>query len=315
MFLLGCKGPVVSIDFLDDVWYNGSMEIESWLKEAKKQVAGLDAELIALDCFAPKGADRSWLVSNNVVKITTEMQQKAQAMIKRRGKGEPLAYILRKKEFYGRDFLVDQRVLVPRPETESLIEIVKALNLPRQPRFLEVGTGSGCLAITLALEFPQSYVLASDISAKALEVATENDLRHEGRVDFVQSNLLSEIQFETGGEYFDVLVANLPYVSHNWQWVKVDNLRFEPKSAIYARGKDGLALYRRFFAELNERERLGELWANYVVVEADPCQHLALVEIGEKSGLKLQKIEGFGLLFENLNKLVDVEAWLAEANY
>lgn len=290
------------------------MEIEFWLLGAKKQIDSLDAELIALDVFAPTNADRSWLMTHNVVKITTKLQQRADAMVKRRKNGEPLAYILRRKEFYGREFLVDRRVLIPRPETEELIELIKGLDLPKQPRFLEVGTGSGCIAITLALEFPQSYVLAGDISVRALAVAAQNDLRHEGRVDFVQSNLLSDIEFDMGGERFDVIIANLPYVSRSWDWIDEKNLGFEPRSAIFARGSNGLALYQRFFSELEEREKLGELRADYVVVEADPCQHYALSEVGEKHGFMLKKDAGFGMLFKNATELVDIEAWLAEAD-
>lgn len=96
------------------------------------------------------------------------------------------------------------------------------------------------------MEFPQSYVLAGDISVRALAVAAQNDLRHEGRVDFVQSNLLSDIEFDVGGERFDVIIANLPYVSRSWDWIDEKNLGFEPRSAIFARGSNGLALYQRF---------------------------------------------------------------------
>lgn len=284
------------------------MDIKSWLREAKKRIDGLDAELIALRVFAPKtkvnsreplGADRSWLVAHDVVKITTEMRQKADGMVRRRARGEPLAYILGEKEFYGRKFLVNEWVLIPRPETEELIELIKELPLPKRPEILEIGTGSGCVAITLALEFPQSYVLASDVSVKALETAEKNDLLHEGRVDLFQSNLLCELGEELRGEHFDVVVANLPYVSREWKWVKPENLRFEPRSALYARGENGLSFYRRMFKELRELQDKDVLWVDYVVVEADPCQHDELIALARKFALIFVKKRGYGLVFED----------------
>ncbi len=275
------------------------MTIDDWLKVTKKKIDSLDADLIALQVFAPEGADRSWLVANDVVKITTDMQKVADGMAERRFEGEPLAYILGEKEFYGRKFEVGKGVLIPRPETENLIELIKGLKLPKRAQFLEVGTGSGCIAVTLALEFPQSYVLASDISLKALAIAERNDLLHEGRVDFVQSNLLADMDFVDSGEHFDVVVANLPYVSKSWRWVDMDNLRFEPRSAIFARGENGLSLYRRLFQELRQRINNAEISVNFVVAEADPCQHQALQAMAEKYGFKYIKTESYGLLFEN----------------
>lgn len=284
------------------------MTVDSWLKKAKKRIDALDAELIALAVFAPKlragsreplESDRSWLVSHDVVKITTAMEQRADAMLKRREGGEPLAYILGEKEFYGRKFFVNPRVLIPRPETEELIELVKELPLAKRPEFLEIGTGSGCIAITLALEFPQSYVLATDVSVKALEVAEKNDLLHEGRIDLVQSNLFRELQNELHGEHFDVVVANLPYVLREWKWVQAENLRFEPRSAIFSRGENGLSFYRRMFKELRDAQDDDALWVDYVVVEADPCQHENLIKLAEQYLMVFVKKRGYGLVFED----------------
>lgn len=298
------------------------MKIEDWLKVAKKQIAVLDAELLALKCFAPEEVDRSWLVTHNVVKITTEMQQKADEMLKKRVSGIPLAYILGEKEFYGRSFEVNSDVLIPRPETEVLIDLIKELPLPKQPSFLEIGTGSGCVAVTLALEYPQSYVLATDVSVKALDVAYQNDIIHEGRVEFIQSNLLREVQSDEG--HFDVLVANLPYVDPTWDWLDQDSLSHEPSWALYVKQEGGLALYRRLFKELRLRQGRGSFGVDYVVVEADPCQHVALMQIAEQQGLIALKTQEFGVVFERrqryqagrrMQKLVNVEARLAKANH
>lgn len=273
--------------------------MDSWLKEAKKQIPALDAELIAVRCFAPRKADRSWLVTHKVVKITAEMRKKPDKMVQRRKDGEPLAYILGEKEFFGRNFMVNKAVLIPRPETEDLIRIIQGLKLPKYAQFLEIGTGSGCIAVTLALEFPQSYVLASDVSVRALDVANKNDLYYEGRVELVQSNLLQNLGFAQD-EHFDVLVANLPYVNRAWKWVDEQNLRFEPSAAIYAKGDNGLSAYRRLFADIR-RAKADErnLWVDYIVVEADPCQHEALKELAERYDLIYLRTEGYGLLFED----------------
>lgn len=271
--------------------------IKSWLLQAKKQIDALDAELIALRVFAPTGADRSWLATHDVVEITTEMQRQADAMLQERIIGVPLAYLLGEKEFYGRKFEVCADVLIPRPETETLIDLVKELPLPKQPKFLEIGTGSGCIAITLALEHPQSQVVATDLSARALDVAYRNDVRHEGRVELVQSNLLRDLL--PRDEHYDVLVANLPYVNPEWEWLDQHALGFEPKKALYARGNGGLSLYQRMLREICHYRNEAELWLDYLVLEADPCQHRRLIEMAQKAGFFHLKTDGFGLVFED----------------
>lgn len=297
------------------------MIIQQWLKEAKKQISSLDAELIALKCFAPPGVDRSWLVTHDVVKITTKRQQKADEMVQKRITGVPLAYILGEKEFYGRKFEVNSDVLIPRPETEILIDLIRELPLSKQPSFLEIGTGSGCIAVTLALEYPQAYVLATDVSVKALDVAYRNDIIHEGWVEFIQSNLLREVQPDEG--HFDVLVANLPYVDPTWDWLDQNSLSHEPSRALYVKQDGGLALYHRLFKELRLRQGRGGFGVDYIVVEVDPCQHAALAQIAERQGLIVLKTQGFGLVFERrqrhqtgrrLQQLVNIETRLAKAD-
>ncbi len=278
------------------------MEIRSWLSEAKKQIDALDAELIALDVFAPRQMDRCWLVSHDVVKITTEMQKEADKMVLKRAKGEPLAYILGEKEFYGRKFEVNESVLIPRPETETLIDLIKGLPLPKQPKILEVGTGSGCIAITLALEYPQAQVLAVDLSKRALDTAFINNVLHEGRVGLVQSNLLRDLFLEDENrevEHYDVLVANLPYVDPAWEWLDRQTLDFEPKKALYAKGNGGLSLYQRMLKEIRHHQKAGHLWLDYLVVEADPSQHYRLIEMAHRAGFFHLKTEGFGVVFED----------------
>ncbi len=275
------------------------MNIETWLKQAKQQIASLDAELIATCLFAPTTADRSWLVAHREWRLPEAMVMQANWLLQRRKSGVPLAYILGSKEFYGRVFDVDPKVLIPRPETESLIDLVKTLDLSKRPDFLEIGTGSGCIAITLALEYPQAHVVASDLSENELMVAERNDVRLEGRIELVQSDLLADFDFKEQSEHFDVLVANLPYVNKDWDWLDLKSLQFEPSTALFALGNNGLSIYQRLLREINHYGGADGLWLDYMVLEADPCQHRQLIKMAEKAGFVHLKTEGFGLLFED----------------
>lgn len=275
------------------------MTIGKWLEQARKKINALDAELIlvaVLKQLLPLEIDRSYIFAHAEMGISQETWERLDQMAARRAEGVPLAYIVGFREFYGRKFEVNPDVLIPRPETETLIDLVRTLPLPKQPSFLEIGTGSGCIAITLALEFPQSYVLATDVSVKALDVACRNDIAHEGRVEFLQSNLLKDVQADEG--HFDVLVVNLPYVDPSWEWLDQQSLSYEPSRALYVKQEGGLALYQRLFRELKLRQGRGGFGVDYVVVEADPCQHAALQRIAERHGLMCLRTEGFGLVFE-----------------
>lgn len=290
------------------------MKIDSWLGGAKKQIDALDAEIIALvglsDILSAE-VDRSFLFAHMETEIPQATLQKINQMLGRRAAGEPLAYIIGEREFFGRMFRVSADVLIPRVETEALIYLVQSLDLPGRPRFLEIGTGSGCIAVTLALEYPQAEVIATDISKKALEVAELNDVIHEGRVDLLESDLLENIDPEMDGN-FDVLIANLPYVNPDWQWLDLAALGYEPRQALFA-DEGGLALYHRLLQQLQEKiavhnlmhhaeqdsTRLchGEPWIKYLVLEADPCQHDDLISLAEAYGWELDVIEGYGLRF------------------
>lgn len=131
-------------------------------------------------------------------------------LARRRAAGTPSAYLLGRREFYGREFLVDPRVLVPRPETEHLVEAVLALDLPADARLLDVGTGSGCIAVTLALELPEAQVVATDLSTDALDVARHNACRLNAAVRFLCADLTAPLRLDA----FDVVASNPPYVAH-----------------------------------------------------------------------------------------------------
>lgn len=295
------------------------MTIENWLKLARERIDALDAELIllfGLRDVLPEGADRSYIFAHPEIGISQSVWEKLDGMLERRAKGEPLAYILGYKEFYGRKFEVDSEVLIPRPETESLVNLAlevvggakgeakekarsqggfQETGRKRAPgrsewQILEIGTGSGCIATTLSLEMAArgvpGAVMAVDVSEAALCRARENAERLGATVRFLRSNLLSEIE---NVEAFEILVANLPYVDRSWGWLDFSGLDYEPSLALYAEER-GLALYRRLFEELRGRVK-------WVILEADPCQHEGLVELAGRNKYKVDKIEGFGLRF------------------
>ena len=164
--------------------------------------------------------------------------------IERRAAGEPVAYLLGEREFYGRVFSVDSRVLIPRPETEHLIEQALRVRLPPKPRILDVGVGSGAIAVTLACELPEARVVATDLSAGALAVARRNAQRlgAAGRVDLVRTDLFAGIDPEA----IDLLVSNPPYVDRTESAeMSPEVCNFEPHLALFPPGGGGLETIAR----------------------------------------------------------------------
>jgi len=167
-------------------------------------------------------------------------------LVGRRAAGQPIAYLTGMREFYGRKFAVSPAVLIPRPETELLVElgIAKLSGMP-QPRILELGTGSGCIAVTLALELSAkgAEVTAADISPDALVVARRNAATHDVAPRLVESDWFAALE----GERFDLIVANPPYIPLDDPHLREGDLRFEPPQAL-ASGADGLEALRRIVA-------------------------------------------------------------------
>lgn len=260
------------------------MNVKSWLKTAKTKIDSLDAELILLSTIGEN--DRTFLTLHEDKKLAEEELKKANEFLERRASGEPLAYILGYKEFYGRRFLVakEARSLVPRTETESIIEMVKTLDfLPK--RILDVGTGSGCIAITLKLENPEAEVLASDFSQDVLELAKENAKNLGADVKFIQSDLLDNIAGN-----FDLVVANLPYVDENWNWLDKKTLEFEPKEALFAED-GGLFLIKKLIKQTQGRTK-------YLILESDTSQQKAIIDFAAENGFKFTKKDDFVTMFQ-----------------
>jgi release factor glutamine methyltransferase len=219
------------------------------LVEAKDATAQLDAEVLMMFLL---NCSRAQLYIKFDDVLDEQLGQAYDALVERRAQGEPVAYITNHREFMALDFYVDQRVLVPRPETELLVEFtVKRLiekNLTEETiAVADIGTGSGVIAVYLAMRFPKSRIYATDISVEALEVAKINAVRHEvdRRINFLQGNLLEPLP-----EAPHILVSNPPYTVLSQ--VEPDVVRYEPNIALDG-GAKGLAIYRELFSQAREK--------------------------------------------------------------
>lgn len=200
--------------------------------------------------------------------------------------------------FYGRDFIVSPDVLMPRPETEQIIDKVKSLAglpilpgvkpseriLPKNPKILDVGTGSGCIAIIIKKELEEAEVTGVDIDQSALEIAGKNAKKFNAEITLKQSDLLENCQ-----DKYDIIIANLPYVDPDWDWLDKKALRKEPSLALYAEDH-GLALIKRLITEIKDKPE-------YLILEADPCQHKDIIDFAEKNGFQYSETRGFILTF------------------
>ncbi len=178
-------------------------------------------------------------------------------LVKRRAQGEPLQHLLGTVEFCGLTFLCDKRAMIPRPETEQLVEVLKSEVRNRKSEIMDVGTGSGVIALCLAAEFPGAQILAVDISNDALTLAQENAARLNlaERVRFLKSNLLENVE-----GVFDVIVANLPYVSTQERHILSREVLHDPEVAVFASTR-GDELVRELIAQAPSRLRPGGMLA------------------------------------------------------
>jgi release factor glutamine methyltransferase len=214
----------------------------------------MNAELLLMFTL---GCDRAYLFAHPERELTTEEQARLKDSLSQRARGVPAQYIAGHQEFWGMDLIVSPAVLIPRPETEHVIETVLQLtnknnggraSSPGIPiRIVDVGTGSGCIALALAKEFPHAEIHATDISAGALEVAHANAARHqfESRIRFHQTDLLHGL--DPGR--FDFVVSNPPYVGESEEdEVQLEVRKFEPRNAVFA-GPTGLEVIERLIPQ------------------------------------------------------------------
>lgn len=256
------------------------MTIVNWLQETMIRLrdAGVDSPrrdaLVLLE--DELGKDRAWVLAHPNHSLQGLTLQRLGTKINRRVKREPLAYIRGKAWFYGRFFEVNPNVLIPRPESENFIELIKEL-CPKN--VLELGTGSGALAITTALELPDSEILATDNDPKALTIAKKNTRAHQVKVDFVLGDMLKPIKFI---QPKTTLIANLPYVPDGL--VTSPEIKHEPARALFS-GEDGLNHYKKMWLQIKQRD---DKPAD-VLIESLQSQHASLETMAKASSYRLTK--------------------------
>ncbi len=227
----------------------------------------MNAELLlmfTLDC------DRAYLHAHPERELTPEEVRRYEDALAKRASGVPAQYITGHQEFWGLDFIVTPAVLIPRPETEHVIETVldrvgRTLLSANSHHIVDVGTGSGCIAIALAKELPNAEIQATDISPAALEVARTNAARHqlESRIQFHEADLLQKLasskletrNFETG--HFDFIISNPPYVGESEEdQVQLEVRKHEPRNAVFA-GPTGLEIIERLIPQAHDALKPG----------------------------------------------------------
>ncbi len=244
---------------------SGGSSVFTALQAARVQLATLDDGDVTAAALLARvtGLTRTQILARPEAPLTAEQSAAFAGLVARAALGEPLAYLTGQREFYGLEFEVDPRVLVPRPETERLVDLALAA---RPRRVLDVGTGSGCIAVTLAVHLPQAALVATDLSPQALAVARRNAERHgvADRIQFIQSDLLdfwlvpaSSLYVGTGGSLtshlsplisqFDLIAANLPYIDRA-ALPGLPVAHFEPRLALDG-GPGGLTLVERLLAQ------------------------------------------------------------------
>ena len=234
------------------------------LRAAGCDAPRLDAELLL--CHSLQCGRTALIVRANDA-LPSSVTANFEALLMRRLAREPLAYILGEKEFWSRPFRVTPDVLIPRPETEHLIEAVLARfpERERRYRFCDIGTGSGCIAVTLACEYPQAEIIAIDISAAALAIARDNASRHHvaARIDFRQGDMLTPLALEEG---VNAIISNPPYVSQSEMASLAKELAFEPQQALTDHA-DGL----QFLTTILTHAPAHLITGGYVIVETGSC--------------------------------------------
>ena len=260
------------------------MTLQNWIANGEMRLRGgphpdrarLDAETLLLHLIQ---RDRAFLIAHSDEMLNAEGAVRYYALIERRLAGEPIQYITGQTEFYGLAFRVDSSVLIPRPETEHLVE--KALSLAigiSNPRIVDIGTGSGAIAVALAHKLPAACITAIDLSMQALAVAQANAVQNAvtNQIRFLQGDLLAPVACET----FHIVVSNPPYVADaDHASLAVEVRDHEPELALFA-GNDGLAVYRKLIPKAHAVLVQG----GFIALEIGCGQHSAVAALLTASG-------------------------------
>lgn len=277
-----------------------TLSVKDWLDQAMRALtdaeipsARLDAELILAHTIRQ---NRSFLYAHPEYILNERQVEIATARLALRLDRVPVAYIIGHKEFYGHRFRVTTATLIPRPESEVLIELLdqaipKNITLIAEHplRLVDVGTGSGALGITAKLAYPELQVTLSDISRHALNVAEQNAKDLNAEVTILHSDLLEKYPFVA-----DIIIANLPYVDPEWE--RSPETEHEPAEALFA-SDNGKALIFKLLAQTKDRLVTG----GYIILEADPEQYPAIIARAKTHGLLLSEQRDYGILFQKLH--------------
>ncbi len=236
-----------------------------------KQVERAEAEILLAHVLR---CERVKLIVDSDLVVGKRQKEEFEKLVVRRAAGEPVAHLTGSKEFYGLGFAVNSKVLIPRPETEQIVEEVLSFikASPQAREVLDIGTGSGCIAVAIAKSLPDMRVAACDVSSEALKVARENAERHKVEIELYESDLLDSVPSE-----YDIVVANLPYIADSDPTVESGVKQYEPHLALYS-GTDGLDLYRRLFQQLGEWQMRPRL----LLIEIGWQQREALIQLVEQ---------------------------------
>jgi len=266
------------------------MTVGEWLAHAQQtlEAAGIDTARLDALVLAEDALDknRTHLLAHPELVLTTAQENVLAGQLSRRAKHEPLAYLRSRTEFYGREFIVTPAVLEPRPESETMIELLlQQTGLPAKPYIADIGTGSGALGITAALELKNASVDLLEIDPAAIEVARMNVIKHTTSISVIKSDLLADAP-----RNYDVLLCNLPYIPDNFHINEA--ARREPEIAIFG-GGDGLDLYRRLFKQID----ILQIKPLLILCESLPPQHELLAAVANASNYHQAQESDFIQLF------------------
>ncbi len=276
------------------------MSIIEWLVENMNRLQKYGVDSPRRDCLVlledTLGKNRAWVISHPEYNLKRSHLEKLSKLIERRLKREPLAYIRGKAWFYGRFFYVTPKVMVPRPESESFIEIVKEIN----PGVVaDIGTGSGCLAVTVKLEVSDCCVFAYDIDRYALKIAEKNAKKHGVDIEFKTSNMLDLVNIYRNmhshkHNRVNALIANLPYVPDGL--ITSKEILYEPKKALFS-GKNGLEHYRKLWKQISKLSSKPQ----HIVTESLEKQHTEMVSMAKEAGYILKQTRILVQHFERIS--------------
>lgn len=273
------------------------MTINDWLEATTNRLTTSGSESARLDSLILLEhvikVPRESILAQPQFELSNDAIVKLRGLVDRRAKLEPIAYLTGHKEFYGLEFEVNKNVLVPRPETEKMVEYIIGSTKPKD-MVLDVGTGSGAIAVALKKTAAGLEVSASEISHSALKVARKNAVKHDVFIGFVESDL-----FENIGSHkkFDVVAANLPYVKLD-KISEQPGLKHEPALALFPDDSRGLSIYERFFRSVNNFVKP----EGYVIVEHDPAQLDDILKLGKIARFNGESISPFITKFSRIQR-------------